>query len=159
MATSKENIISDIIVELEKGSNYAATSAVICGKFRLSERTFDKYWKIASQRFGEAQQAIQKDLLEGSAKAAKERLNKAILTKDERMEIASRIAKGESWEERGAVITPYASDRMKALDYLSKIEGDYAPTKIAETDSEGKDIDYTKLSTAALKEILNAITG
>jgi hypothetical protein len=29
---------------------------------------------------------------------------------------------------------------LKALDYLAKIDGDYAPAKIANTDSEGKDI-------------------
>lgn len=39
---------------------------------------------------------------------------------------------------------------------ISKIEGDYAPEKRALTDEEGKGIDWSKLSTNVLKEILAA---
>ena len=60
----------------------------------------------------------------------KERLKSAILTKLERMEIASNIAKGKAWKTGNVIIVPNASDRMKACDYLSKIDGDYAPKKI-----------------------------
>lgn len=60
----------------------------------------------------------------------KERLKSAILTKFERMEIASNIAKGKAWKTGNVMIVPNASDRMKACDYLSKIDGDYAPAKI-----------------------------
>ena len=59
----------------------------------------------------------------------KERLKSAILTKFERMEIASNIAKGKAWKSGNVMIVPNASDRMKACDYLSKIDGDYAPSK------------------------------
>ena len=61
--------------------------------------------------------------------AEKERLKSAILTKFERMEIASNIARGKAWKSGNVMIVPSASDRMKACDYLSKIDGDYAPTK------------------------------
>ena len=70
----------------------------------------------------------------------KERLKSAILTKFERMEIASNIAKGKAWKSGNVMIVPNASDRMKACDYLSKIEGDYAPTKTANTDKDGNDV-------------------
>ena len=63
----------------------------------------------------------------------KERLKSAILTKFERMEIASNIAKGKAWKSGNVMIVPNASDRMKACDYLSKIDGDYAPQKIDNT--------------------------
>ena len=59
----------------------------------------------------------------------KERLKSAILTKFERMEIASNIAKGKAWKSGNVMIVPNASDRMKACDYLSKIDGDYSATK------------------------------
>ncbi len=59
----------------------------------------------------------------------KERLKSAILTKFERMEIASNIAKGKAWKSGNVMVVPNASDRMKACDYLSKIDGDYAPNK------------------------------
>jgi len=60
----------------------------------------------------------------------KERLKSSILTKFERMEIASNIARGKAWKSGNVMIVPNASDRMKACDYLSKIDGDYAATKI-----------------------------
>lgn len=59
----------------------------------------------------------------------KERLKLAILTKFERMEIASNIARGKAWKVGNEIIIPTASDKLKACDYLSKIEGDYAPSK------------------------------
>ena len=72
----------------------------------------------------------------------KERLKSAILTKFERMEIASNIAKGKAWKSGNVMIVPSASDRMKACDYLSKIDGDYAPSKteIAGTINTTKDL-------------------
>ena len=72
----------------------------------------------------------------------KERLKSAILTKFERMEIASNIAKGKAWKSGNVMIVPNASDRMKACDYLSKIDGDYAPSKteIAGTINTTKDL-------------------
>jgi hypothetical protein len=60
----------------------------------------------------------------------KERLKSAILTKFQRMEIASNIALGKSWKSGGVLVVPTAGDRTRALDYLSKIDGDYAPTKV-----------------------------
>lgn len=68
----------------------------------------------------------------------KERLKSAILTKFERMEIASNIAKGKAWKTGNVMIVPNASDRMKACDYLSKIDGDYAPSKTDVTVTENK---------------------
>lgn len=73
----------------------------------------------------------------------------AILTKFERMEIASNIARGKAWKVGNEIIIPSASDKLKACDYLSKIEGDYAPTKIAETDSDGND----KLNSEDIKQL------
>ena len=68
----------------------------------------------------------------------KERLKSAILTKFERMEIASNIAKGKAWKSGNVMIVPNASDRMKACDYLSKIDGDYAQNKTDVTVNENK---------------------
>ena len=81
--------------------------------------------------------------------AEKERLKSAILTKFERMEIASNIARGKAWKVGAEVIIPTANDKLKACDYLSKIDGDYAPTKVAETDVNGND----KLNVDDLKEL------
>jgi len=85
--------------------------------------------------------------------AEKERLKSAILTKFERMEIASNIAKGKAWKSGNVMVVPNASDRMKACDYLSKIDGDYAPTKVAETDSDGND----KLNIEDVKQLSDLV--
>lgn len=61
-------------------------------------------------------------------------LKKANLTKVDRILIAESIALNEDGTANNA-------DKLKALDYLSKIDGDYAPTKTANTDSSGNDID------------------
>jgi hypothetical protein len=56
------------------------------------------------------------------------------------MQIASNIAKGKAWKSGDVMVVPNASDRMKACDYLSKIDGDYAPNKTELTGKDGKDI-------------------
>jgi len=69
------------------------------------------------------------------------------------MEIASNIAKGKAWKSGNVMVVPNASDRMKACDYLSKIDGDYAPTKVAETDSDGND----KLNIEDVKQLSDLV--
>lgn len=56
---------------------------------------------------------------------------------------------------------PSPAEQRAALETVLKIRGGFAPTKVAQTDSEGKDvkqIDYSKISKEALKELLNAAT-
>lgn len=60
----------------------------------------------------------------------KERLKLAILTKLERMKIASDLGRGKAWKVGDEVMIPTANDRLKALDYLSKVDGDYAAIKL-----------------------------
>lgn len=126
---NKEKIVQDIIIELEAGSNYSTALALNGTKWQLPKRTFDRYWKMAQEVYSERQQAIQKQLERDSITAAQERLKKAILTKDERMQIASDIARGKAWKVGTDIIAPTGSDRIKALDFLAKIEGDYAASK------------------------------
>ena len=71
--------------------------------------------------------------------AEKERLKTALLTKHERMLIAQSIAQGKAWKAGSTMVVPSAGDRMKALDYLSKIEGDFAPSK-TELDINSKEL-------------------
>lgn len=121
--------MSELALEIEKGATFTQCSALNGSKWHIGHRTFIRYWKEAITTYSERQQSIQNELLIQSTEASKERLKLAILTKDERMEIASKIAKGEAWRVDDTVIIPNGSDRMKALDYLSKIEGDFAAVK------------------------------
>lgn len=90
--------------------------------------------------------------------AEKERLKSSILTKFERMEIASNIALGKSWKSGGILVVPSAGDRMKACDYLSKIDGDYAPNKVAQTDSDGNDV-LTQNDISEIASLVNKLNA
>lgn len=85
-------------------------------------RLYDKYYQ-------EAQQERNKLKADMGIKKVKQAVNEAILTRNERMEIASNIAKGKAWRVGKNMMIPSGSDRLKALEYLSKIEGDFAAIK------------------------------
>lgn len=85
-------------------------------------RLYDKYYQ-------EAQQERNKLKSDMGIKKVKQTVNEAILTRNERMEIASNIAKGKEWRVGNELMIPSGSDRLKALEYLSKIEGDFAAIK------------------------------
>lgn len=127
---SKQKAIELILVELEKGSTFSVCFSVLCSKFQLIERTFNNYWKEANTIYQERQQSILKQVEQDNVELEKERLKRQILSKHERMEIASKIAKGEAWKVQNELIVPSAGDRMRALDYLSKVDGDFAVKKV-----------------------------
>lgn len=92
----------------------------------------------------------------------KERLKKAILTRDERLEIASKIAKGEGrkvpikFDKDGRAIAfeimyPTAGDSLRAIDYMSKIDGDFAPKKLDHS-TGGKEIKGMNAIQVLIKE-------
>lgn len=135
-----------ILQQLEKGLTHGDTYRVILGNFRLSEPTFDTYWKECQQEYIERLNRLEQKKDEVRLEAEKEALKYRILSRYERMEIASRIALGEERDivletdgegnpiKKGKIV-PSDNERTRALDYLSKIEGDYAPEKM-EVDSK-----------------------
>jgi hypothetical protein len=152
---NKEKVIGEIVLELENGIERKTVIAKYCKKLQKSERTVDTYWKIANSRFSERQEAIKKQLDNDSIRAAQDRLKKAILTKEERMEIASKIAKGEAWKVGSTVIAPTAGDRIKAMDYLSKIDGDYATVK-QDITTKGESLNDATIEKQRFEELLKA---
>jgi hypothetical protein len=120
-----------ILTELNKGNvNYKDVFLVFLSKFKLSEPTFVKYWKLANETYLEQRNAINEAKLEDSIKTEKEAVKTLVLDKVERMRIAEEIAIGKAKRIEGTIVMPSPSDRLRALDYLSKIEGDYAPKEI-----------------------------
>lgn len=130
MKPNKENIINDILIELEKGITFSDCLALNGTKWQLSQRTFARYWKDANEAYKEVLNKRQKELADISTEVEKERLKMAILTKHERMKIASDIGKGKAWKVGDEILIPTSNDRLRALDYLSKIDGDYASIKL-----------------------------
>lgn len=132
---NKEIYIDFILNELNNGNvQYKDIVSVFCKKFRLSERTFDNYWKQANDIYSERRETINKAKIEESITQEKEAQKTLILNKIERMKIAEEIAIGKAKRIDGNIVMPSPSDRLKALDYLSKIEGDYAPKDINVTE-------------------------
>jgi hypothetical protein len=134
---SKEKFIELISQHLELGSSYTFTLDSIGREWTLSESTFKRYWNIANNEHKEAQNLIKKATEVQTITNELNRLKTLNLTKIDRMIIAEKIAMGKAKRIEGQIIVPSPADQLKALDYLSKIEGDYAPTKTAQTDVQG----------------------
>ena len=134
----KEMIITEILDEIDFGVTSGECKSKICEKWRIAERTFDRYWKEALSRFQALNERTQKALDEIHIEAKKEALKKAILSKHERQEILTQIAKGEIPLVKHIVcdgviqevdVVPAWADRRAAIAELNKMEGDYAPVK------------------------------
>lgn len=121
---NKQVVIDNILSEIEKGSTYSDCLRLIATSCDLHKATFTRYWKEANKTYLERRQSIEKELTGERLEAEKERLKSNILTKTQRMQLATDIALNEESSN---------NDKLKALDYLSKIEGDYAPVQ---TESE-----------------------
>ena len=132
--TKQETYIQFIIDELKKGNVQAEkVCSVFCSKFHISARTFYKYWNIANERHIEAQFLINKQKDDIDIANQIELKKSGLLSKEQRLKIADEIAKGTAKKikigEREEMLIPTSSDQLKALDYLAKVYGDYAPTK------------------------------
>lgn len=133
---AKEIYIDFIIEELEKGNvKYNDVMSLFVAKWQLSERQFTRYWNVANEVYSERRSLINEAKLNETINQEKEAVKTLLLSKVDRMRIAEDIALGESFESNGKIITPTPSERMKALEYLSKIDGDFATTKVEQTNT------------------------
>lgn len=147
MKPNKEQYIDFIIDELSRGNvQYKEVMLAFVSKFELTEQTFVRYWKTANERHREAQQAIKKATEVQSIEGELNKLKTLQLTKLDRMKIAEGIAIGKAKRIEGQILVPSPSDQLKALDYLAKIDGDYAPTKLANTTASGDDVNQITIS-------------
>lgn len=145
---NKQIIIDAIVKEVEKGKAYSKVLAVNVRKWQLSERTFNRYWKIANEQHKEAQQSIKEAKAALDIQNALEDRKGEIANATERKVILTKIARGQIPLRKHVVVdkfieyidvVPDYMDRKAAIAELNKMEGDYAPTKIAATDTEGND--------------------
>lgn len=148
--SKQETYISFIIDKLQSGVvGYKDVMSLFVSKWHLSERQFIRYWNIANARHIEAQNKLQKAKADIYIEAEKEALKMGLKSKHERMlelqamlshdyrvqEVAG-IANGKPiWVDR-----PLQPNEVKGIHAeLSKMAGEYAPAKVAETDSQGND--------------------
>lgn len=155
---NKDVMLADIVKYIEKGKGFGTTLEQIGTKWNLPKTTFARYWKKANHTHSEAQQVI-KDAkaaidLEASIEERKSQIadvleQKEILTAilragDPRrvvMVSTGKIDKDGNAETENVGPAPIeVRNSIAASAELSKMRGDYAPAKIAATDSKGNDI-------------------
>jgi hypothetical protein len=150
---SKEIYIEYIVSELEKGNvSFERVFELIVTKFNLSRPTFSKYWKLANEAYKVKRDVINEAKLSETIQIEKEVVKTIISNKLERLEIyhnqiincikelthgfTEEMKNGELFS-RPLTISEKALLRKTIKDLqseISKIEGDYSPTKI-ETDA------------------------
>ena len=123
MKPNKQNIINDILIELEKGISYTDCLVLNGSRWFKPKTSFTRLWKEANEQYRNKQESINKELLSIDIENKKQVLKSTLLDKIDRILIAEEIAL-----KNGAKVT--VGDQLKALDYLSKIHGDYAPQKV-----------------------------
>ena len=154
MAKSSEDYTAFIAKELKAGNvKYLDVASLFCAKFRMTRRTFDKYWKIANEKHSEFIDKRETKINEATIHNTIENLSNGLKTKSERLMNLQRQAddiqrmldsnitpdivkspKQLEWTEIERKLTYIErAQLMKALRELqseiSKIEGDYAATK------------------------------
>lgn len=144
---NKENIVTDILVELEKGVERGKALAKIVKKWQISARTFDRHWKTANERHLFKQQDKQIVLAEVSLESDKERFKTAILSKEQSLEILSQIALSDLKKD---------SDRINAVKTMADIEGWKSPLKTENNISINNNVDVSQLSDEVLAELEKA---
>lgn len=151
MAKTGNTVIIDYIVScLKLGEERGKILAKVVKKWQTSDRTFDRSLKIAKQQHVAQQEAIKYELAELDKQAAIEVRQKAIMTADERKEYLTVIINCKSdikkFDRQFFQIVELSdgrkefismADKLKAISELNKMGGDYAPTKVSQTDNEG----------------------
>lgn len=144
MNPNKQIYIDFIVDQLNNGIvERSDVMAIFVKKWQMSDRSFDRYFKTAKEQHSEAMQKI-KDVKDAvTIEQTKKDAERLYLDRAQRMEIAVKIALGAKFD----------SDKLKALDYLAKMDGDYKPAKTAQTDSEGNDIPFIEQLIIAAKGV------
>ena len=138
MKPKKEQTVNEMLLEIEMGISYSECLRINDGLWGLPSSTFDRYWAEASRRFKARLDAIEEATTKAAVSMEIKALKKAILSKHERQEILTQIAKGEIPLVKHIVcdgviqevdVVPAWADRRAAIAELNKMEGDYAPIK------------------------------
>ena len=149
---NKENIITEILIELEKGVSYTDCKKVIQSKSKLVESTFASYWKTANERHLINQQATQKAIAEQSTAKDIERLKIGILDKTEALKILTEIAKDPLKESAMGMVSA-KTEQISAIKTISDLQGWNSPIKTDIT------TDNQPLKTLSYDELISIAHG
>ena len=152
MAKDGKEYTDFILRELHKGNvTFTDVSLPFFTKFNLSKPTFSKYWKIANETYSKYIEERQTQISEATTNETISTLSNGLKTKSERLLNLQKQIENLETELRNNVMHVHAfsmgemvigtremnslekakiADTIKGLQSeISKIEGDYAPTK------------------------------
>ena len=152
MKPNKENIVNEMLIELERGISYASCLKVNESKWKLSESTFVRYWNSANEKYKDIQNEKNKVLTELSIKKDVERLNKAILTKDEALEVLTKIA-NDPIKETPNGIASAKTEQISAIKTIADLLGWETPKKSEIEVIDKTPADLTKLTDEHLRTL------
>lgn len=167
MAKPNKQVIIDFIVAcLEKGEQRGKILVKAGKKWGTSKSAFDRLLKIAKEQHTVKQDAIKKKLQEIDEAAAIEARKLDVMTSYERMQMLTKIARGQIIITRTIpenendpvfenIIKPDSIDIKAAIAELNKMDGSYTPIKVANTDKNGEDVQ--PLSDTQVDKILSVI--
>lgn len=110
-----------ILRHIDEGLNYSESLSVICGKFRITDRSFNNYWNDAQKEHKHKREAINKKKLANTIKKEIKADDERILGRIENLIILSEIARNV--EEK-------ANERINAIKTINQMQGYDAPSKI-----------------------------
>lgn len=154
----KQTIIDFIISCLENGEQRGNILVKAGKRWGTSKSAFDRLLKIAKEQHTIKQQDIKSKLAELDTANAIEARKKAIMTAEERKEYLTKIINGEievpytevKWDKNQEKFVTIKfvelanhSSRISAIAELNKMEGDYSPIKVAQTDKDGNNVSPT----------------
>lgn len=144
--------IADVAKELVNGKDRAYILSKYAKKWQCSPRSLDRYIASAQQEAKEVQELKKKAEADALYETTKDAEKRRIMTVEERKEYLTKIINGEidipytdvKWDQKQKkFVTIKFSElsshpaRISAIAELNKMDGSYAPTKIAQTDSTG----------------------
>ncbi len=156
MKKPNKQVQIDFIISCLKNGEQRGKILVKAGKkWGTSKSSFDRLLKIAKEQYSVTQASLKAELEEVDKQAAIEARKKAIMTAEERKEYLTKIILGEvkipkteirydsktaKFETIDLLELPNHQSRINAISELNKMYGDYAPTKVANTDKDGNDV-------------------
>jgi hypothetical protein len=152
---NKQTYIDYIINQLNLGNvKYNDVCLLFCTKFDLTKQSFNKYWKIANETNSQQRELINNAKLTTTIEEEKEAVKIGLKSKFERLLILQKevdnctndLENGltEELKSNGELLSrPITIQEKTALrntiknlqSEISKIEGDYAPTKAENTNN------------------------
>lgn len=153
---NKENIITEMLVELKTGITYSECFALISRKWTLGETTFKRYWKDANLLHKKVQLQIQHEANHSEVLQKAKDVENGLKTKSERvMQLQNEADRITSLLASGTVLDCYYSPATKEVDeyerkltpsevsnfqktlvaintQIGKVQGDDAPIKTQE---------------------------